>query len=109
PNGRGEYWIHGLQRGRYYVSVRCEGELEAPHPLMAAADAGRRTLIYGPRFYPGVPDANGATRLRVTPGIETRGVDFQVGRVSGVTVRVRVDVPDPSLPRRVHVQLLPPS
>jgi hypothetical protein len=108
-NARGGYSIPGLQEGRYYVSVRCEGELEAPHPLMPAGDPGRPTLAYAPQFYPGPPDANGATRLKVAPGIETRGVDFQVHRVPGTTVRVRVDVADPSLLQRVHVALLPPS
>ena len=108
-NDRGEYWIQGLEKGRYYVSLRCQGELEAPHPLMPARDPRKPTLVYAPQFYPGVPDANGATRLRVTPGIETQGVDFQVRRVSGVTVRVRVDAPDPSVLQNVQVQLLPPS
>ncbi len=108
-NNRGEYRIAALEKGRYYVSARCSGEVEEPHPLTPANDPRRRTLVFAPQFYPGVPDANGATRLKVAPGVETRGVDFQVRRVPGVTVRVRVDVADPALLQRVHVQLLPPS
>ena len=78
---------------------------------MPARDPRRPTLVYAPQFYPGVPDTNGATRLGVTPGTETQGVDFQVHRVSGVTVRVRVDAPDPSVLQNgnVQVMLLPPS
>jgi hypothetical protein len=108
---RGEYWIQGLDKGRYYVVARCNGELEAPHPLMTARDPRRPTLVYAPQFYPGVPDTNGATRLSVTPGTETQGIDFQVRRVSGVTVRVRVDAPDPAVLQNGNVQamLLPPS
>lgn len=108
-NGRGEYSIQGLQVGRYYVSLRCEGELEAPHPLMPARDPRKPILAYAPVFYPGKPDADGATPVKVTPGIETRSVDFQVHRVPAVTVRVRVDVANRSLLQRVRVQLLPPS
>jgi hypothetical protein len=109
-NDEGEYWIQGLEKGRYYVSARCFGELEAPHALMPARDHRKPTLVYASQFYPGVPDVNGATRLRVTPGTETQGIDFQMRRVSGVTVRVRVDVADPALlSENVQVQLLPPS
>jgi hypothetical protein len=110
-NDRGEYLIQGLDQGRYYVSVRCDSELEAPHGLMPARDPGKPTLVYAPQFYPGVPEASSATRLRVALGTETQGVDFQLRRVSAVTVRVRVEAPDPSvlLSRNVHVQLLPPS
>ncbi len=110
-NDRGEYWIQGLEKGRYYVAARCSGELEAPHPLMQARDPRRPTLVYAQQFYPGVPDTNGATRLSVTPGTETQGVDFQVHRVSGVTLRVRVDAADPAVLQsgNVQVMLLPPS
>jgi len=110
-NDRGEYWIQGLEKGRFYVAARCGGELEAPHALMPARDPRRPTLVYAPQFYPGVPDANGATRLAVTPGTETQGVDFRVHRVTGVTVRVRVDAPGPSVLQNGNVQvlLLPPS
>ncbi|HXN49162.1 MAG TPA: carboxypeptidase-like regulatory domain-containing protein, partial [Bryobacteraceae bacterium] len=110
-NDRGEYWIQGLEKGRYYVAARCGGELEAPHALMPLHDPRRPTLVYAPQFYPGVADTNGATRLAVTPGTETQGVDFQVHRVTGVTVRVRVDAPDPSVLQNGNVQvlLLPPN
>jgi len=108
-NDRGEYLIQGLDQGRYYVSVRCDSELEAPHGLMPARDPLKPSLVYAPQFYPDAPDASAATRLKVTPGTETQGVDFQVRRVSGVTVRVRVDVPDSSVLQNVRVQLLPPS
>ncbi len=110
-NDRGEYWIQGLEKGRYYVNARCNGELEAPHALMPARDPRRPTLVYAPQFYPGVPDTNGATRLGVAPGTETQGVDFRVHRVTGVTVRIRVDAPDPSVLQNGNVQvlLLPPS
>jgi hypothetical protein len=110
-NDRGEYWIQGLEKGRYYVSLRCSAELEAPHPLMSARDPRRPYMVYTPQFYPGVPDTNGATRLRVTPGLETQGIDFQARRTTGVTVRGRVDVTDPSALAggNVNVVLLPPS
>jgi hypothetical protein len=110
-NDRGEYSIQGLDKGRYYVSLRCHGELEAPHPLMTARDPRRPYTVYAPQVYPGVPDTNGATRLKVTPGVETQGIDFQVSRTPAVTVRGRVDVPDPSVlsSGNVNIQLLPPS
>jgi len=110
-NDRGEYWIQGLEKGRYYVAARCNGEMEAPHALMPAHDPRKPTLVYAPQFYPGVPDTNGATRLGVTAGTETQGVDFRVHRVTAVTVRVRIDAPDPSVLQSggVQVLLLPPS
>jgi len=78
---------------------------------MPARDPLKPSLVYAPQFYPDAPDASAATRLKVTPGVETQGVDFQVRRTSAVTVRVRVDVPDPSLLQtgNVQVQLFPPS
>jgi hypothetical protein len=90
----GEYLIQGLEKGRYFVFVQCGGQLEAPHPLMSRRDPRRPYLVYASQFYPGVPDRNGATAVRVSPGTETQGIDFQMRRTSGVTVRGHVDPPE---------------
>ncbi len=110
-NDRGDYWVQGLEKGRYYVYARCFGEIEAPHPLMPVKDPRKPFMVYAPEFYPSSPDVKGATLVAMTPGVETRGIDFQVHRVPGVTVRGHIDAVDPSLLAggNVQVQLLPPS
>ena len=110
-NDQGEYWIQGLEKGRYLLSARCGGELEAPHPLMAVNDPRKPHLVYAPQYYPGVADAKGATAVRVTPGVETQGIDFQVRRTTGVTLRGRIDAVDPSAlsGANVQIRLAPPN
>jgi hypothetical protein len=85
-NQKGEYNLRRLQQGRYYLYLRCYGQFPAPHPLLPRGDPRVPLQIYAPQFYPGVPDANGATKVAVTPGAALKGLDFQARRSTGVTV-----------------------
>ena len=89
-NDKGDYRIHSLPRGRYYVDLRCWGELVAPHPLMPADDPRTPKLVIAPQFYPGVPDVNGAAQVAVAAGANARGIDFVARRINAVTVRGRI-------------------
>jgi hypothetical protein len=87
---KGEYRIHDLPQGRYYVRARCSGELAVPHPFIRRDDPDKPHQVYVPLFYPGVAEPEAATRVAVAPGAEVRGIDIQEHRADAVTVRGRI-------------------
>jgi hypothetical protein len=88
-NDLGEYRIHGLPAGKYYVTA-------IVHKQSAEES-------YPPVYYPGANDPATAIQLDVAAGSEVRGIDMTLHRAH--TVRVRVKIPD--LPRGTVVRLIP--
>lgn len=77
---RGEFRIHGLPPGQYYVS--------AADPAFRSVATAKGVLRYAPTYYPGVPFADQARRVVVpetgaAPAIEFRLKIVPPARVSG--------------------------
>ena len=75
-NDLGEYRLHSLPAGDYFVSAAAIG----PFP-----DAAARTA-YVTTFYPGVHMAGQAQRIALGQGQQAAGVDFPLVRTTAVTV-----------------------
>ncbi|MFN7995209.1 MAG: carboxypeptidase-like regulatory domain-containing protein [Bryobacteraceae bacterium] len=94
---KGEYRIHNLARGRYYVFARCHIELAAAHPLLPRGDPRTPHDTYLPQFYGGGLDPTTATRLNVPPGTNLEGIDFEMHRTPAFTLRGAINSSDPEL------------
>ena len=91
---RGDYRVHGLELGSYYVAAL----YQAP-PLPPNAQEQRRTdasgnqspnLSYAVTFFPEVQKLADAVAVRVTPGQEVAGVDIFLTLVHTVRIHGRV-------------------
>lgn len=81
-NDLGEYRIHNVQPGDYYLAVDHQDDLLTDSSVKyEGIDEGNYTRTY----YPGVIDSDDAALVRVRPG-ELRGVDFDLRRVASVRV-----------------------
>lgn len=88
-NDLGEYRIHGLSAGKYYVIAIGRNRLpEESYPSV---------------YYPSTNDPATAVPLDVAAGSEIRGIDMTLH--SAHTVRVRGKIPD--LPRGTPVRIMP--
>ncbi len=91
-NDLGEYRIHGLNPGRYYLSVRPRQTWE----ITSLADAVRAPALagpeqaYAPTYFPGTVDPLQASPLDVGPGAELSSVDIRLSRTPTVRVRGKV-------------------
>lgn len=104
---RGEYRIHGLARGHYYVSVQCGQPLPMAHGLVrrgSEADVPERR--YATEFYPDSPDPSGASRVMVAAGANVTGIDFHMHPTSTVTVHGRLNGDAEVLSLRPRVELV---
>ena len=79
-NASGEYQLRGLQRGRYALSVRCDGVMVLPHAFMKRNDPAVPRLIY-PYQYLGGADLKSAQKLAVETGAHAEGIDIRLARV----------------------------
>ncbi len=91
---RGEYRVHGLEPGSYYVAAL----YQAP-PLPPNAEEQRRTdssgkplpeLRYAVTFYPEVQRLADAVPVRLLPGQEIASIDIFLTQVPTVHIRGRV-------------------
>ena len=81
-NDLGEYRIHNIQPGDYYLAVDYHDHLLDDSGIKyEGIDEDNFTRTY----YPGVIDSDAAAPVRVRPG-ELRGVDFDLTRVTSVRV-----------------------
>jgi hypothetical protein len=104
---RGEYRIHGLARGHYYVSVQCSQPLPMAHGLVRrGAEAELPEQRYAAEFYPDSPDPSGASRVMVAVGANVTGIDFHMHATSAVTVRGRINGDAEALSLNPQVELL---
>jgi protocatechuate 3,4-dioxygenase beta subunit len=101
-NDLGEYRMHGLAPGRYYLSATfrpgfMEGVMEG-----AGADES-----YAPTYYPGASSPETASPLDITPGAQLRGVDVHLHKTRTVRVRGRVTLPGTGKgPRNTMIRLM---
>jgi Carboxypeptidase regulatory-like domain len=91
---RGEYRVHGLEPGSYYVAA-----LYQPPPHPDGAQEQKRTdalgnplpqLSYAVTFFPEVQRMSDAVPVRIGPGSEVAGIDIFLTLVHTVHVRGRV-------------------
>ncbi len=106
-NDLGEYRIHSLRPGRYYVRA-------SPSPFSERALAasgkspaqGSERQVYVPTYYPGVPERSQAGRVEVHAGEEARA-DLSLLLMRAVSVRGRLlGLKDGRLDSRSTVALL---
>ncbi|MBM3773573.1 MAG: carboxypeptidase regulatory-like domain-containing protein, partial [Acidobacteria bacterium] len=107
-NDLGEYRLHGLAPGQYYIAAstpgfrgRMGGVPSGPR-RMAAAEGG-----YLPTFYPGTVRAASAAPVDIAPGSEIRSLSITLQRARTLRVSGRVVAPPGTLLRGVGVTLLP--
>lgn len=104
---RGEYRIHGLARGHYYVSVQCSQPLPVAHGFVRRGpEADLPEQRYGAEFYPDSPDPSGASRVMVAAGANVAGIDFHMHATSTVSVRGRINSDADALSLRPRVELV---
>ena len=110
-NDRGEYRVHGLEPGSYYVAALYQAPALPPN-----AEEQRRTdasghplpeLSYAVTFYPEVQKLADAVAVKVLPGQEPASNDIFLTRVHTARIRGRVIsalsgtvVPNPSISLR---------
>ena len=104
---RGEYRIHGLARGHYYVSVQCSQPLPMAHGFVRrGAEEDLPEQRYAAEFYPDSPDPSAASRVMVAAGANVTGIDFHMHATSTVTVRGRINSDADALSLRPRVELV---
>ena len=93
-NDRGEYRIHGLAPGAYYVAVAFEGDVTGPEVEDQARidDSGRELRVpsYTTTFYPGTQRLSEALPVRLGSGDEVSGIDVYMRPVERVKIGGRI-------------------
>jgi hypothetical protein len=91
---RGEYRVHGLQPGSYYVAALYQAP---PRPADAAEQTRKDALgnplpelSYAVTFFPEVQKMSDAVPVKIAPGDEVAGIDIFLTLVHTVHVRGRV-------------------
>jgi protocatechuate 3,4-dioxygenase beta subunit len=90
-NDLGEYRLHGIAPGRYYLaasaSVNLGGGMMYPSGARTNNAEAVPELSYGSLYYPNSPDSARAVPIEIAAGTELRGIDFNFQPVR--TVRLR--------------------
>lgn len=89
-NDLGEYRVHGLIHGHYYLTVSDNRRSPTPFGGSVRRADGAPDMNYAPLFYPGVVDMAQAVPVTLAPGQEMRGADFQLRKVPTFRVRGKV-------------------
>jgi Carboxypeptidase regulatory-like domain len=91
---RGEYRVHGLEPGSYYVAALYQAP---PRPAGAQEETRKDAngnplpeLSYAVTFYPEVQKMSDAVPVKIAPGDEVAGIDIFLTLVHTVHVRGRV-------------------
>lgn len=90
-NDLGEYRIHTLAPGRYYLVADHSARFKLAEKGISQrpGDAGREEG-YAPIYYPGTADRARAAPLELHPGEELSSIDFTIAPVPTVRIRGRV-------------------
>ena len=104
-DARGRYRLYFLEPGRYvlraYLHETPPGPAEpSPHVHNFVPEDG-----FPPAYYPGTPEAEGASAVEVKAGAELSGYDFRMERTAAYHVRGTVAGAD----ARTHVKVAPCS
>jgi Carboxypeptidase regulatory-like domain len=110
-NDRGEYRVHGLEPGSYYIAALYQPPARPPNSEeQRRTDASGKPLAelsYAVTFYPEVQKLADAVAVRISPGQEVEGMDIFLTLVHTVRIRGRVTsalsgqvVPGPSITLR---------
>ena len=93
-NDRGEYRIHGLTAGSYYIATTFEGDQTGPgvEDQPRRDDSGRevRVASYTTTFYPGTERLSEALPVRLGAGEELNGIDLFMRPIERVTLGGRI-------------------
>lgn len=91
---RGEYRVHGLEPGSYFVAALYQAPRLPPNAeeqsRMDASGRAREELSYAVTFYPEVQKLSDAVAVRVLPGGEIGSIDIYLTLVHTVRIRGRV-------------------
>ncbi|HEY6389963.1 MAG TPA: carboxypeptidase regulatory-like domain-containing protein [Bryobacteraceae bacterium] len=110
-NDRGEYRVHGLEPGSYYIAALYQPPARPPNSTeQRRTDASGKPaaeLSYAVTFYPEVQKLADAVAVRISPGQEVNGMDIFLTLVHTVRIHGRVTsalsgqvVPGPSITLR---------
>jgi hypothetical protein len=101
---RGQFRIHNLATGRYYLVAHPVGSAYYRRsPSTVTKDPVRET--YTPTFYPSSPDASSAASVLVSAGQEVPGMDIQLRKSRVYSVQGRVNGAERG--HRYSVMLIP--
>lgn len=93
-NDRGEYRIHGLAPGPYYVAVEFEGDRTGPgvedQPRIDNYGGEVSVPSYTTTFYPGSMNLRDATPVRLREGDDLTGIDMYLRPVERVKLAGRI-------------------
>jgi Carboxypeptidase regulatory-like domain len=93
-NDLGEYRVHGLEPGSYYVAALYQAPPLPPNAeeqlRTDASGKPREELHYAVTFYPEVQKLADAVAVRLAPGQEIAGIDIFLTLVHTVRIRGRV-------------------
>jgi hypothetical protein len=93
-NDLGEYRVHGLEPGSYYVAALYQAPQLPPNAeeqrRTDASGKSREELSYAVTFYPEVQKLSDAVALRVSPGQEIGSIDIFLTLVHTVRIHGRV-------------------
>ena len=104
---RGDYRVHGLARGRYYVSMQCGQTLPVAHGLVRrGSEADLPEQRYATEFYPDSPDPSGGSWVMVAAGANVTGIDFHMHPTSTVTIHGRINADADAMSLKPHVELV---
>jgi hypothetical protein len=98
---QGEYRIHGLPPGDYYVRATYSA---GPNTVSKVV----RSNSAAPTYYPGVIDPDQAAGVKVTAGLDVNAIDFTLAPPSSVTISGRISNPLLQTTRGIYEYYLVP-
>jgi hypothetical protein len=107
---QGEYRLHSLQPGKYYVSAVWQpGGLFGMGRMGPAApgQAQPPEETYAPTYYPRAVDITSAVIIDAAPGAVVRNIDIQISKIRTVQVSGRIVDPSGGAGRNTMVMAVP--
>ncbi len=86
-NDLGQFRIFDLNPGKYFVRT-------SPRNPMRVRVERDDAQFYMSQYYPGVPEARGASMIEVQPGREASGIEFSLPKTRYANISGRIHVPE---------------